>query len=130
MNPQGPTPAPYALFTDHSLPITDVALSPGPGLRVRLFSTSLDGTLKTWDVGVRKLLYTHVLPAPATGLALDPTARYAFIAGEVPIAERAGEEAEGSSSAGAKGGRIWRVDLVSAEGATQGAVQSDALMLP
>ena len=121
-NPASATPAPYALFTDHSLPVTALALSPGSGLRARLYSTSRDGTLKSWSMRTRRLLHTHVLPAPLSHLALDASARFAFVAGAVPAAERG----EGKQ----QGGRAWRIDLVTPHGYTEGAVAGEALVTP
>ncbi|PWN38907.1 hypothetical protein IE81DRAFT_332712, partial [Ceraceosorus guamensis] len=102
-------PSPYALFTDHALPVTSIAAAGVTGTMTgRMWSASKDGTIKTWSLKTRKLVSTHILPYPAHFMVVDPTARFIFAAASAP-------------SGGA--GLVLKVDLISpSSGWTEGPI--------
>lgn len=70
-------PSPYAVLSDHTLGITDLHIGKGHGVRCRVWSTSLDGTLKQWALDPPSLLTSFTLP-PAqipTCVVVDPLER-------------------------------------------------------
>lgn len=76
----GTLPTPYATFSDHTLPVTDLAVAPGAfPAASRVWSASLDGTVKLWDVSARRLVSTLVVDEPVHHLALDPLERFLFV---------------------------------------------------
>lgn len=74
------TVKPYASFHDHSLPVTDLAvLASGNINDLRLYTVSLDNTLRIYDITTRKLLTTFVLPHGIECLTLDPANRAIYV---------------------------------------------------
>ncbi|KAJ9067626.1 Pre-rRNA-processing protein ipi3 [Entomophthora muscae] len=65
-----PAPKPLHVWSDHTLPITNVVVGRGSGT-LRAFSVSLDATCKVWDLASGKLLATFLLPSAAITLAVD-----------------------------------------------------------
>lgn len=96
-------PTPLQSFTDHTLPITSLHIGIGILTSSRIFSSSLDSTLKIWCIDAHTqsespdptftLLITWSLPHPIGELVVDPLERFLFAA-----------------SAG-DGGEIWCVRL-------------------
>lgn len=96
-------PTPLQPFTDHTLPITSLHIGVGTLITSRIFSSSLDGTVKVWCIDAHTqsetpdptftLLATFSLPHPVGEIAVDPLERFLFAA-----------------SAG-QGGEIWHVKL-------------------
>lgn len=70
-------PSPYAVLGDHTLGITDLHVGKGHGVRCRVWSTSLDGTLKQWALDPPTLLTSFTLPATQvpTCVVVDPLER-------------------------------------------------------
>ncbi|KAJ3204365.1 WD repeat-containing protein 18 [Entophlyctis luteolus] len=65
--------SPYCTMTGHSLPITDAAFSTvNPFRSSKLFTSSLDHTLKVWDSTTGNPLYTITFPRAILCLAVDP----------------------------------------------------------
>ncbi|WFD32921.1 Pre-rRNA-processing protein ipi3 [Malassezia sp. CBS 17886] len=95
--------APYASFSDHTLPVTDVRIAPGAFPEAaRVWSASADGYVKLWDLRVRRLVSTFTFPEPVTSIAVDPLERFFF-----------------ASAARAEGapGCVFRVDMYAQDGA-------------
>lgn len=68
-SPAGPTP--FRSWTDHTLPVTAVAVGAG-GINALIASTSLDRSIKVRSLGTGAVLRTIALPSPLTSLVLDP----------------------------------------------------------
>lgn len=99
-------PSPYATFSDHTLPVTDLVVTPGRFPHsAQLWSASADASVKLWDLGTRRLVSTFQLPLPVSRLAVDPLERFFFAAAEPAAAERSAETDRGAR------GRAYRVDL-------------------
>ncbi|KLO17981.1 pre-rRNA-processing protein IPI3 [Schizopora paradoxa] len=77
---QGELPTPYCSLSDHTLPITDVACGVGVFPSCRVLSTSLDHSVKLWDISSRTLLTTFMFPNPIIRLAFESTERTFFAA--------------------------------------------------
>ena len=77
----GPAPAPYATLSDHTLDISDMYVTAGAfPHETRLWTASLDGSVKSWDLASRRLVSTYVLDEPVRVLAVDPLERFFFVA--------------------------------------------------
>ncbi|EPQ32107.1 uncharacterized protein PFL1_00304 [Pseudozyma flocculosa PF-1] len=88
-------PTPYCTLADHNLAITDIEVGNGAfPHQMTLFSSSLDSTVKAWDVRTRTLRATFAFDHPIRRVVLDPTERFFFA----------------STSTGSKD-TIFRVDL-------------------
>lgn len=66
-------PAPLRDWTDHTLPIEDLAL----GASSRIYTASMDRTVKVWD---DELLTTFLFPQPAKAIVVDPSETKMFVA--------------------------------------------------
>ncbi|KAJ3107018.1 WD repeat-containing protein 18 [Phlyctochytrium planicorne] len=71
-------PEPYCIFSGHTLPVTDASFEIQTFFNSKLFSVSLDKSLKIWDIASRSLLVTVLFPHPITSLALDPNLSHAL----------------------------------------------------
>jgi pre-rRNA-processing protein IPI3 len=81
-------PTPVITLTDHTLPITSLHIGLGPLILARIFSSSLDGTVKVWAVDSHTrsdspdlsfcLLASFSLPSPISEIIVDPLERYFF----------------------------------------------------
>ncbi|PVF99873.1 hypothetical protein CPB86DRAFT_265225 [Serendipita vermifera] len=81
-------PTPLITLTDHTLPITSLHIGIGPVTSARIFSSSLDGTVKIWAVDSHTrsdspdltfcLLASFSFPSPISELVVDPLERYLF----------------------------------------------------
>jgi pre-rRNA-processing protein IPI3 len=73
-------------LSDHTLPITDIQVGFGPITTARIFSASMDGTVKVWTTSpitgqngpAGALIATFAFPSPIQHLAMDPSERYFF----------------------------------------------------
>lgn len=75
------TVKPFAVFTDHTLPITDLYVSQmGLVNDLRIYSCSRDGTLRVYDLLTKQLLTTFVLPYPIECITVDPAGRACYAA--------------------------------------------------
>ncbi|XP_053616193.1 WD repeat-containing protein 18 [Plodia interpunctella] len=61
---------PVYIFSDHSLPITDLCISK-TGMHGRLFTVSIDRTCKIYDLSSGELLLNLVFDIPLTSVVLD-----------------------------------------------------------
>lgn len=74
-------PSPYTVLSDHTLTITDLQVGKGKSVDCRVWSTSLDGTVKVWALNPPCLLTSFTLPVSQipTCLAVDPLERYFYV---------------------------------------------------
>ncbi|KAA1080158.1 Pre-rRNA-processing protein ipi3 [Puccinia graminis f. sp. tritici] len=72
---------PYSIFSDHTLPISDLFISKGCFPDLRIFTASLDQTIKIWSplYPSSPLLSTFAVPGPAHHLAVDPLERFIIV---------------------------------------------------
>ncbi|KAH7106050.1 WD40 repeat-like protein [Auriculariales sp. MPI-PUGE-AT-0066] len=80
INPDGAMPAPYCTFNDHTLAVSDLYCGVGLFPSLRLFSSSLDGSVKLWDIATRSILATFSFASPVSHLTVDPAERVVFAA--------------------------------------------------
>jgi pre-rRNA-processing protein IPI3 len=73
---------PHCSLSDHTLPITDIICGAGSFPRCRVLTSSLDHSVKLWDLSTRShpLLTTFQFPKPITCLAWDLCERFFFAA--------------------------------------------------
>jgi len=71
-------PSPYCSFTAHTLTITDIIVGLGTFPLCRIMSSSLDSSVKVWDLKSKSILSTFSFPSPITTLAWDRTERIFF----------------------------------------------------
>ncbi|GAA5839005.1 hypothetical protein JCM11251_007851 [Rhodosporidiobolus azoricus] len=113
MNP----PTPFATLSDHTLPITDLAIGVGAFPKCRVITASLDSTVKIWDISTAppSLLSTFTFPTPISHVALDPLERFFFAAGPSPSSSSTSSStssaAAASTEASPSGSRVIRVNL-------------------
>ena len=76
--------APYMSLSDHSLPITSISIGLGRFPNIRCLTSSLDGSVKLWDLSLPAvpLITTFAFPAPlhVTHIQLDALERCFFAA--------------------------------------------------
>lgn len=72
-------PAPTLEFSHHSLPITAIVCGAAVSGGGKLYTTSLDRSVKSYSLPARALLSSYSFPAAVTALALDPAERF-FVA--------------------------------------------------
>ncbi|VEU24345.1 DEKNAAC105637 [Brettanomyces naardenensis] len=70
---------PFAIFTDHILPVTDLVITNGLVSDLRLYSSSRDCTVRCHNVVSKTLTSTYVLPAEVESLAADPAYRALYV---------------------------------------------------
>lgn len=66
---------PYAVFSNHTLPVTDIVVSAGLDDDAIIYSSSEDSTIRCYGLVSKQLLTTFVLPQKVTSLASDPSFR-------------------------------------------------------
>ncbi|KAF8202202.1 WD40-repeat-containing domain protein [Pholiota molesta] len=71
---------PFCTLSDHTLPVTDIICGIGVFPDCRILTSSLDHTVKLWDLSSRSLLTTFHFPQPISHLAWDLTERLFFAA--------------------------------------------------
>lgn len=69
---------PFAIFNDSMLPITDLVIEPGLSGDLKLYTSSLDSTVRCYSVESKKLQTTYVLPSKIESLASDPSFRVLY----------------------------------------------------
>ncbi|KAL9932579.1 hypothetical protein V8E36_008696 [Tilletia maclaganii] len=105
-------PFAYATLSDHTLPITSLAFPPtsrfpAPGT---LWSTSLDGSVKLWDLRTRSLLYTYSTPFPLQHLTVDSLSRFIYVATAPPNAAAVSSLGGSGGDSGSNLSRVIRID--------------------
>ncbi|KAJ8515714.1 hypothetical protein ONZ45_g6887 [Pleurotus djamor] len=73
---------PACTFSDHTLPITDISCGVGRYPTCRVLTSSLDHSVKLWDVASKSLLTTFLFPQAISCLAWDLTERMFFAGSE------------------------------------------------
>ncbi|KAF4610801.1 hypothetical protein D9613_006895 [Agrocybe pediades] len=71
---------PYCTLSDHTLPITDIQCGLGTFPDCRILTSSVDHSVKLWDLATRSLLTTFQFPQAISFLAWDLTERLFFAA--------------------------------------------------
>jgi len=71
---------PFCTLSDHTLPVTDVLCGVGLFPECRILTSSVDHSVKLWDLSSRSLLTTFHFPQPISCLAWDITERLFFAA--------------------------------------------------
>ncbi|KAK7445391.1 Pre-rRNA-processing protein ipi3 [Stygiomarasmius scandens] len=77
---QNDLPLPYYTLTDHTLPITDIICGVGSFPTCRILTSSVDHSVKLWDLASRTMLTTFMFPKAISSLAWDITERFFFAA--------------------------------------------------
>ncbi|KAF8637643.1 hypothetical protein AX17_002711 [Amanita inopinata Kibby_2008] len=77
---QSELPLPYCSLSDHTLPVTDIICGVGNFPSCRVLTSSMDHSVKLWDLSTKSLLTTFQFPQPITVLAWDKTERLFFAA--------------------------------------------------
>ena len=72
--------APFCTLSDHTLPITDIVCSFGAFPTTRVLTSSLDHSVKVWDISAQTLLSTFTFPKAITTIAWDAAERMFFAA--------------------------------------------------
>ncbi|KAG7860765.1 hypothetical protein KL939_001332 [Ogataea angusta] len=70
---------PYAIFTDHTLPVTDILINSGLINDIKLWSVSTDQTVRCYDLTSLALVTTFVAQQPIQSIAADPAFRCLYI---------------------------------------------------
>ncbi|KAJ3286636.1 Pre-rRNA-processing protein ipi3 [Borealophlyctis nickersoniae] len=66
------SPTPHATLSSHALPVTDVRIGSGLFNQARIFSSSLDRTVKIWEAASGDLLATILFPKAIKAVVVDP----------------------------------------------------------
>ncbi|TFK39957.1 WD40-repeat-containing domain protein [Crucibulum laeve] len=77
---QNELPIPYCTLSDHTLPVTDIQCGIGIFPACRVLTSSVDHSVKLWDLASQSLLTTFQFPKPISFLAWDVTERMFFAA--------------------------------------------------
>ncbi|KAI0091715.1 WD40 repeat-like protein [Irpex rosettiformis] len=72
---QNELPTPYYTLSDHTLPVTDIVCGVGLFPKCRVLTSSMDHSVKAWDLSTGTLLTTFQFPRPISCLAWDVTER-------------------------------------------------------
>ncbi|KAI8329815.1 WD40-repeat-containing domain protein [Chlamydoabsidia padenii] len=73
-------PSPLYSWSDHTLPVTDVWVGSGSLSTARVYTTSLDFTVKLWDLATGELLTTFLFPKAVTSVVVNPSETILFAA--------------------------------------------------
>lgn len=75
---QNELPLPQFTLSDHTLPVTDVFCGVGPFPKCRVLTSSLDHTVKLWDLATQSLMTTFHFPRPVCCVVWDVSERMFF----------------------------------------------------
>ncbi|KAI9249409.1 WD40-repeat-containing domain protein [Phascolomyces articulosus] len=81
----GGRPAPLFSWSDHTLPVTDMYIGSGSMATARVYTASMDNTVKAWDLATGELLTTFLFPKPVSTVIADPSETRLFVACENKI---------------------------------------------
>lgn len=103
----------YAVWTDHSLPVTHIHCAIG-GSNGRVLSSSRDRTVKLWDLANRTLLHSFLFPASISTCVMDAAERWIFAAAATgsTATPNATTTTAASAASAATDGLIYQIDLV------------------
>ncbi|KIY53401.1 WD40 repeat-like protein [Fistulina hepatica ATCC 64428] len=73
-------PVPEMTLSDHTLSVTDIRCGAGRFTSCRVLTSSLDYSVKLWDLSSQTLLTTFQFPKPISCLAWDATENFFFAA--------------------------------------------------
>ncbi|KAG0192889.1 Pre-rRNA-processing protein ipi3 [Apophysomyces sp. BC1034] len=109
-------PAPLYSWSDHTLPVSDLFVGHGGITSTRVYTSSLDHTVKLWDLATGTLLTTFLFPKPVSTVVLDPSETMLFAACEdkiysVELYRRRQHQAYGSETVESVGG-LGKVEAV------------------
>ncbi|KAI8144222.1 WD40-repeat-containing domain protein [Fennellomyces sp. T-0311] len=82
---EGTRPAPLLSWSDHTLPVTDMFVGAGTMATTRVYTSSVDNTVKAWDLSTGELLTTFLFPKPVSTVVADPSETRLFVACENKI---------------------------------------------
>lgn len=71
--------SPLQSWNDHTLPITGIAVGQGTTLASRAYTSSLDQTVRIWNVATLTLVMTIIFPSPVNCMVLDPAERAVYV---------------------------------------------------
>ncbi|CAO3694533.1 unnamed protein product [Umbelopsis ramanniana] len=119
-------PSPYYSWSDHSLPVTDVVCGTGTFGSARIWTSSLDHTVKLWDLATGSLLTTFLFPHPIDTLAVDVSETILLAAGrhdiyQVNLYKRVEERSYAATSIESMGG-MGKVESVGLESSANAKV--------
>ncbi|KAJ2961028.1 hypothetical protein NQZ79_g3661 [Umbelopsis isabellina] len=102
-------PSPHYSWSDHSLPVTDIVCGTGTYGSARIWTSSLDHTVKLWDLATGSLLTTFLFPHPIDTLAVDVSETTLLAAGhhniyQVDLYKRVEERSYAAASVESLGG--------------------------
>lgn len=75
---QSELPTPFCSFTDHTLPVKDLYVGIGAFQYGRIFTSSLDQTVKVWSLESKSLVSTLEFPTAITSLIVDKMERFIY----------------------------------------------------
>ncbi|KAF9245301.1 WD40-repeat-containing domain protein [Melanogaster broomeanus] len=75
---QNDLPLPQFTLPDHTLPVTDIVCGLGPFPKCRVLTSSIDHTVKLWDLASQSLITTFYFPKPISSIVWDITERLFF----------------------------------------------------
>ncbi|KAI8366564.1 WD40-repeat-containing domain protein [Blakeslea trispora] len=78
-------PSPLYSWSDHTLPVTDIHVGYGQMSGARVCTSSLDHTVKLWDLATGQLLTTFLFPKAVSNVVMDPSEIMMFAACEDKI---------------------------------------------
>lgn len=72
---------PFSILTEHTLPVTSLLFNRGFNNDLKLYTSSLDSTVRCFSLSMDKasLVTTFVAPGPVTALAADPAFRSLYL---------------------------------------------------
>ncbi|TFK18988.1 pre-rRNA-processing protein IPI3 [Coprinopsis marcescibilis] len=118
-------PTPYYTLSDHTLPITDIVCGIGAFPNCRVLTSSVDHSVKVWDLATKTLLSTFEFPQSMSLLAWDITERFFFAASEKGsvykinlFRQKAGVSGQASAAVGGSGANdVMRIenDIIEAQ---------------
>ncbi|KIL00758.1 hypothetical protein PAXRUDRAFT_29581 [Paxillus rubicundulus Ve08.2h10] len=75
---QNDLPLPQFTLSDHTLPVTDIVCGLGTFPKCRVLTSSVDHTVKLWDLSSQSLITTFHFPKPISSVTWDVTERLFF----------------------------------------------------
>jgi pre-rRNA-processing protein IPI3 len=73
-------PEPYCTWSEHTLAVTDLCLS-GVGFQGKVWSCSLDQSVKVWDISAKQLVYSFEFDSALRSVRVDPAETFFVCAG-------------------------------------------------